>query len=818
MARIETWFNQDLQNAVKVHYLDGNVFSQDNNGNKVGVRLYDGETPVNVSGSISANIIRADGVTVSVSGSSSSNQAWVILPQSAYAIPGIVSIIIKSTNNSDISTLCAIVANVYQSTTDSIVDPGTIIPSIESLIEEIETAIASVPADYSSLWASVAPLFSTSVAYHSGQIVRYDGNVYKFILPHSGSWSSSDAVLISIGGELYKTLCALTNNAHMESGGFNDTTGIRVAQITRIRTQYELPIQNIHSIKIPTGYQAYIYYYDKNLSYLGHNGWYSGNVLLSKTILANTVFINVLFKKTDEQSSDISQYVSTVENEFVIYSEIQKLIENTQYYYGTLPNNSNVNDMSYRSMYGIDSSYTYSNKPPIESGYVITYVYNDNIRSQLAFELNFSKVYARRYINSAWSGWSLFNITGLGDYTEIHKGVLADNTDFDTLTNNAYYGIRSDYEYPNSPIYSGILRVTRYSFTDDYCLQTAYEFGGDIYQRRKLSSWSQWVKVSETNQSRIQYVFNTLHNDKPDVTDLNDVKENGKWGLGSNVTFSNNPLASGTSGWLECYVFQSDIYCQHVWNLEGTINYTRYYINGWSAWFSGDGHDLTNVYYAFGDSTTYGQIGGVGGQSPYNYPKKIGQLLKMTVKNKAVGGQGLIKDWDYIHSNYINGLDMSDAKLITVGWSYNDSGYYSGMAFGSYDDTGSSSYIGKYYTIMREFQSKCPTAQIVLITGYGYPDGQVGPPVVKPTLTEQFTHKYTFTDGQHSVKEMYDTLEAMCNLHGFPCVNQAKGTCFNQWNANTLIGDQIHPNNDGYVAYSNLLSARVSQYYGNLKK
>ena len=55
---LESWFRQDTHKAVQVRYLDGNVFSADNNGNKVGVELYNGNSPVNISGSISANIIR----------------------------------------------------------------------------------------------------------------------------------------------------------------------------------------------------------------------------------------------------------------------------------------------------------------------------------------------------------------------------------------------------------------------------------------------------------------------------------------------------------------------------------------------------------------------------------------------------------------------------------------------------------------------------------------------------------------------------------------------------------------------------------------
>lgn len=201
---IETWFNQDVKKAVKVQYLDGNVFSQDNNGNKVGVCLYDGENTVNVSGSVSANVIRSDGATVAVTGSSSGNQAWVVLPQSCYAIPGVISIVIKATDSSDVTTLCAVVANVYQSSTDTAVDPGTIIPSISDLIAEIEAAIASIPADYSSLWTSLAPVYSNTETYLVGQYVTYNGKLYRCTTAIVGgeSWTSGHWTQVSLGSDV----------------------------------------------------------------------------------------------------------------------------------------------------------------------------------------------------------------------------------------------------------------------------------------------------------------------------------------------------------------------------------------------------------------------------------------------------------------------------------------------------------------------------------------------------------------------------------------------------------------------------------------
>ena len=475
-------------------------------------------------------------------------------------------------------------------------------------------------------------------------------------------------------------------------------------------------------------------------------------------------------------------------------------------YKGVLPNNTDFNSVQTNSIYGIRADWTYSNKP-IYSGFLITLVFQNGIFSQIACELLFNGIHSRRCINGNWSEWIHANNASYEDV----RGILPDGTDLNNVTDGSIYGLSSSRTYSNKPpVTSGVLRTTLYDF-GGICMQTVISFGEGVFCRYKISSWSNWQRMDFGDRSNFQRINGRL----PDNTDFDDIKENGIWGLDSAYTFPNDPLPS--SGFLECRSFNnSDIWVQTARDLLNEISYTRWYFNSWSDWEADGFHDARKVYYAFGDSTTYGQVGGVGGQSNYNYPKVAGRLLKMKTKNMAVGGQGLIKDWSAIHTNYINNLDMSDAKLITIGWAYNDSGYYSGIPFGNYTDTSSSSFIGKYFTIMKEFQQKCPKAKIILITGYGTPDGQVGPPVVKPTLETQFTYEYTFSDGKHTTKEMYDTLEKMCHLHGWSCINQSKGTVFNQWNANELIGDQIHPNNDGYLLYGNYLGGQIASMYGNI--
>lgn len=222
MARIETWFEQDLQELVAVRMLTGNLFSLDNQGNLIGVKVFDGGTPATLSGTVSGNVILPNGGTVAVTGTLSGNQAYIILPQAAY-VPGVITIAIKLTSSGVITTLAAVSAVVYRTSTDTTVDPGTIIPSIQTLINQINTAVASIPADYSSLWTTLAPAFSTSTAYTAGQYVTYSGAMYRFTKPHAaGSWASGDVAAVNIGAELTDLKSALKDNTYKADSAIID--------------------------------------------------------------------------------------------------------------------------------------------------------------------------------------------------------------------------------------------------------------------------------------------------------------------------------------------------------------------------------------------------------------------------------------------------------------------------------------------------------------------------------------------------------------------------------------------------------------------
>ena len=218
MAMIETWFNQDLQNPVQVRYLDGNVFSQDNNGNLVGVYVYDNGEPATLTGNVNGYVIRPDGETVPVSGTLSDNRCYIVLPSAAYYIPGIISIVIKLSDTNFSVTLCAVVATVYQSVTDAAVDPGTIIPSIEDLIETINAVVATIPQDYSTLSGNVDDLMDNALEQYGKRIAGQVTDLTDFNDALPNRIYTITKVISNAPPETYGTLICMNGDTNYVTG------------------------------------------------------------------------------------------------------------------------------------------------------------------------------------------------------------------------------------------------------------------------------------------------------------------------------------------------------------------------------------------------------------------------------------------------------------------------------------------------------------------------------------------------------------------------------------------------------------------------
>ena len=178
-AVFDKTFIQNLQGRLIIRYCPEIVFSKDNLSNEITVKLYNGESEYSGGGTVSATVIRADGRTVPLTGTITGNVVSLALIESCMEVPGQIQIFIRLTSGNVKTTVFAGVFTAVRTETDTVIDPGTIIPSVTDLINQIDAAIDSIPADYSTLLGSVASTYSASKTYAVGDYVWYDGALYR---------------------------------------------------------------------------------------------------------------------------------------------------------------------------------------------------------------------------------------------------------------------------------------------------------------------------------------------------------------------------------------------------------------------------------------------------------------------------------------------------------------------------------------------------------------------------------------------------------------------------------------------------------------
>lgn len=225
-AIIESWFEQDLKKPVQVQVLNGNVFSQDHNGNLVGVKVYDGGEPAALTGSVNAYCILADGATVPVDGTRQDNMAYIMVPQSALAVPGTIRIVIKLTEvdgNDDVTnvtTLAAIVSTVYRTKTDTVITPSSQV--ISDWSQDIAAEIQNCADARASLGTIIAEEYSTTKTYAVGEYVMKSGTLYRCTtaVTTAGSWSSNSSkfTAVKLGADVCDLKSAFVDEAISEFG------------------------------------------------------------------------------------------------------------------------------------------------------------------------------------------------------------------------------------------------------------------------------------------------------------------------------------------------------------------------------------------------------------------------------------------------------------------------------------------------------------------------------------------------------------------------------------------------------------------------
>lgn len=166
----------DIHKRPPIEYIGCMMYTGDAYADVLKITVLDGGNPASISGSVVCKVVRPDNVTTPAEGSISGNVVTVALPPAAYILPGNIRITVKIADNGVITSIYGAVATIATSETDSIIDPGTIIPSIEALIAEINAVRATIPADYSAL-ANQVSSNSGSINTLNAQTAQNSGNI-----------------------------------------------------------------------------------------------------------------------------------------------------------------------------------------------------------------------------------------------------------------------------------------------------------------------------------------------------------------------------------------------------------------------------------------------------------------------------------------------------------------------------------------------------------------------------------------------------------------------------------------------------------------
>ena len=130
----------DLQHGVQAPLVWPNalMLCGDNNAHTWRVTIMDGRESAQITGNITGYFVRTDGNTVTVTGGLTGNVATVTLPQACYATDGDLYAVMRLKSSSGTITLSALILPVRNVLTDSIIDPGEVIPSLDDLLAQID--------------------------------------------------------------------------------------------------------------------------------------------------------------------------------------------------------------------------------------------------------------------------------------------------------------------------------------------------------------------------------------------------------------------------------------------------------------------------------------------------------------------------------------------------------------------------------------------------------------------------------------------------------------------------------------------------------
>jgi len=155
-----------LDGPILPEALPGTFYQSEREAHKFVISATRGRQPVALTGAVTGRCIRrADGGTVELQGEIVDGSAVLALEQACYAQPGWIALTIYVTDGDVKTAVYSAVTTVTLTTTETIIDPGHVVPDVDDVIAMMGEAEAAIDA------ANAAAASATAAAQHA---VRYD--------------------------------------------------------------------------------------------------------------------------------------------------------------------------------------------------------------------------------------------------------------------------------------------------------------------------------------------------------------------------------------------------------------------------------------------------------------------------------------------------------------------------------------------------------------------------------------------------------------------------------------------------------------------
>lgn len=204
--------NVDIEKPLVRSYVGIVMATGDCLANRFGAVLRRNNDPVDVTGAaVNGYFIRPNGDTVVCQGVAAGDTVYVDLPAACYTQNGNFSLAIKVSSTDVTQTVRVVDGYIRQTQTDTIVDPGTVLTSIEDLFvriaeaeNQVQTVLDSIPEDYAALTAEVDQL-STETG-----LKRESGTELTLLYDYMNSFAA-DNITQNADGKVYASTGKLTS-------------------------------------------------------------------------------------------------------------------------------------------------------------------------------------------------------------------------------------------------------------------------------------------------------------------------------------------------------------------------------------------------------------------------------------------------------------------------------------------------------------------------------------------------------------------------------------------------------------------------------